>query len=219
MDRPPRKVSFIVDGFNLYFSLREMEGLSKKPSKWLDLRRLCESYLFAIGRHVGTRTELADIHYFSAYATHATVRDKGIVDRHRIYVEALEGTGVRVTMSRFKYRDARCPHCKTVYKRSEEKETDVAMAVKLLEVFARSEASIAVLITGDTDLRPAITTARRLFPQNTIGIITPFLRHTTVMQERGDFHFKVSQKLVQSSQFPNPVRLADGQVLLKPPGW
>ena len=39
------------------------------------------------------------------------------------------------------------------------------------------------------------------------------------MQEVGDFHFKVSQKLVQAAQFPDPVRLADGRVLAKPPGW
>jgi len=219
MDKPLRKISFVVDGLNLYFSLRELEGLSKKPSKWLDLRRMCESFVQAIGQHLGVRTELETIHYFSAYATHAKVHDRGIVDRQRTYVAALESTGVSVTMSQFKYRDARCPHCRTVFKRAEEKETDVAMAVKLLEVFARSEAEIAVLITGDTDLRPAINTARRLYPQTTIGIITPFLRHTTEMQECGDFHFKVSQKLVQASQFPNPFVLADGRVLTRPPGW
>jgi uncharacterized LabA/DUF88 family protein len=219
MDKPLRKVSFIVDGFNLYFSLREMEGLSKKPSRWLDLRRMCESFVQAIGQHLGVRTELSGIHYFSAYATHATVRDKGIVDRHRTYVAALESTGVSVTMSQFKYRDLRCPHCRTVFKRAEEKETDVAMAMKLLEVFALSEAPIGVLMTGDSDLVPAVHTARRLFPENTIGIITPFLRHTTEMQEIGDFHFKVSQKLAQSAQFPNPIRLPDGRVIAKPNGW
>ena len=122
-------------------------------------------------------------------------------------------------MSPFKNRDVRCPHCKTVFKRAEEKETDVAIAVKLLEVLMTGEASIAVLITGDTDFRPAITTARRLFPGNHVGIITPFLRHTTEMQEIGDFHFKVSQKLVHAAQFPNPLRLPDGRVLAKPPGW
>ena len=137
MDSQSGRVSFIVDGLNLYHSLREMEGLSKKPSRWLDLRRLCESYLFAIGQRFALRTELAAIHYFSAYS----------------------------------------------------------------------------------DLRPAITTARRLFPQNKVGVVTPFLRHTTEMQEIGDFHFKVSQKLVHASQFPNPLRLADGRVLAKPAGW
>lgn len=218
MDKPAREVSFIVDGFNLYYSLRAMEGLSKKPSRWLNLRRLCESFLHPISQRLGVRAELGRIHYFSAYAN-ARMRDKESVDRLRSYVMALEATGVSVTMSNFKYRDARCPHCNTLFKRPEEKETDVAMAVKLLEVFALSESPIAVLMTGDTDLRPAVSTARRLFPQNTIGIVTPFLRHTTEMQEAGDFHFKVSQRLVQAAQFPDPVRLADGRVLAKPPGW
>ena len=219
MDRESGRVSFVVDGLNLYHSLREMEGLSKKPSRWLDLRRLCESYLFAIGQRLAVRTELAGIHYFSAYPTPTTVREKDAVERQRTYVAALEATAVSVTMSPFKNRDVRCPHCRSVFTRAEEKETDVAMAVKLLEVCARGEASIGVLLTGDSDLRPAITTARRLFPQNKFGVITPFLRHTTEMQEIGDFHFKVSQKLVHASQFPNPLRLANGRVLAKPAGW
>lgn len=219
MDSPTKRVSFIVDGLNLYFSLREMEGLSKKPSRWLDLRRLCESYLFAMGQNLGVRTALGEIHYFAAYPPPATARIKGVVDWQHTYVAAIESTGVSVTMSPFKNRDVRCTQCRAVFKRAEEKETDVAIAVKLLEVLMTGEAEIAVMITGDTDFRPAISTARRLFPANHIGIITPFLRHTTEMQEAGDFHFKISQKLVQSSQFPNPVRLPDGQVLLKPPGW
>ena len=52
-----------------------------------------------------------------------------------------------------------------------------------------------------------------------IGVVTPFLRHTTEMQEIGDFHFKVSQKLVHAARFPDLVKLADGRVLVKPPGW
>jgi uncharacterized LabA/DUF88 family protein len=212
MDRPVRSVSFLVDGLNLYFSLHEMEGLSKTPSKWLDLRRMCESFLPYIGRRFGVRAELSAIHYFAAYASHGA-------ERQHAYVSAIESTGVSVRISPFKKRDVRCTHCKAVFKRAEEKETDVAIAAKLFEVLMTGEASIAVLITGDTDFRPAISTARRLFPDNPIGIITPFLRHTTEMQEIGDFHFKVSQRLVHASQFPNPLRLPDGRVLVKPAGW
>lgn len=219
MDIPSPRVSFIVDGLNLYFSLREMEGLSRKPSRWLDLRGMCDSFVQAIGQDLGVRTALGEIHYFAAYPPPATLRAKGVVDWQHTYVEALEATGVSVTMSPFKHRDVRCSHCKAIFKRAEEKETDVAIAVKLLEVLMTGEAEIAVMITGDTDFLPAIRAARRLFPAKQIGIITPFLRHTTEMQEAGDFHFKISQKLVHASQFPNPVRLADGRVLLKPPGW
>ena len=154
MDRAAKKVSFIVDGFNLYYSLREMEGLTKKPCRWLDLRRLCASFLQPIGSRLGCRAELGKVHYFSAWVTHRTVRDRGVVDRHRTYVSALESTDVSVTMSQFKYKDIRCLHCWSDFKRPEEKETDVAMAMKLLEVFAVSEAPIAVLMTGDSDLVP-----------------------------------------------------------------
>jgi uncharacterized LabA/DUF88 family protein len=219
MDRVTKRVSFIVDGFNLYYSLREMEGLTKKPCKWLDLHKLCESFPQPIGSRLGCRAELGEIHYFSAWVTHRTVHDKGVMDRHRTYVSALESTGVAVTMSQFKYKDVRCPHCRAAFKRPEEKETDVAMAVQLIELFATGEASVAVLMTGDSDMKPAIRGARRLFPENTIGIITPFLRHTTEMQSFGDFHFKVSQPLVQAAQFPRLLKLADGSILTKPASW
>lgn len=103
-----RRASFLVDGLNLFFSLREMEGLSKTPSRWLDLRRLCENYLPYIGRRFGVRAELGTIYYFAAYAAHAA-------EQQRTYVSAIESTGVSVTVSPFKNRDVRCSHCKAVF--------------------------------------------------------------------------------------------------------
>lgn len=213
------KVSFLVDGFNLYYSLREIQGLSKKPAKWLDLRKLCAGYLQPIRSHLGERTELAAVHYFSAYATHRTPRDPGVVTRHQAYVAALESTGVDCVMSQFKRKDVLCPHCGKKYHRHEEKETDVAIAVKLLEILSTGEADVAVLITGDTDLLPAIRTARALFPEKKIGVLTPFLRHTTEMQGTADFHLKVSQRAVQSAQFPPTLTLGDGMTIVRPAGW
>lgn len=214
-----QKVSFLVDGFNLYYSLRQIQGLSKTPAKWLDLRRLCEGYLPSIRSHLGQKTELAAIHYFSAYAMHRVKHDPDVVERHRTYVAALSSTGVRCEMSQFKRKDAICPYCGKTYYRHEEKETDVAIAVNLLRVLASGEAGVAVLITGDTDLLPAIRTARSLFPEKKIGVVTPFLRHTTEMQISGDFHFKMSQKAVQSAQFPPVIHLPDGKTLVKPTDW
>jgi uncharacterized LabA/DUF88 family protein len=193
--------------------------MSKQPAKWLDLRKLCENLLPPIGKALGERAELAAVHYFSAYAFHRTPHDRAVVDRHATYVAALQSTGVRVVMSRFKNKEMHCPLCNRVYLRPEEKETDVAMAMKLLEVFTVGEASTAVLVAGDTDLLPAIATARRLFPQRGIGIVTPFLRHTTQMQTAGDFHFGISQRMVQSAQFPTVITLPDGGELTRPAGW
>jgi uncharacterized LabA/DUF88 family protein len=213
------KVSFLVDGFNLYHSLGEMQALSKHPVRWLDLKKFCEGYLHSIRSHIGQKTELAGVHYFWAYAYHRVQRDQDVVDRQRAYVAALEGTGVECVMSQFKRKDVRCPRCGKTYQRHEEKETDVGIAVKLLEILSTGEADVVVLITGDTDLLPAIRTARLLYPEKKVGVLTPFLRHTTEMQGTADFHLKVSQKAVQSAQFPATLTIGSGTTIVRPAGW
>lgn len=65
-----KRVAFLIDGFNLYHSLRELERLTKSPVKWLDLTRLCSAYLHAVRSALGERVELAAVTYFSALATH-----------------------------------------------------------------------------------------------------------------------------------------------------
>jgi len=40
-----KRVCFIVDGFNLYHSLKEVEHRQGRSCHWLDLPGLCSSYL------------------------------------------------------------------------------------------------------------------------------------------------------------------------------
>jgi hypothetical protein len=58
------RVSFLVDGLNLYHSLVEVEKVSKARVRWLDLRKLCASYLHAVRSAVGQRVDLAAINYY-----------------------------------------------------------------------------------------------------------------------------------------------------------
>ena len=57
-------VRFLVDGFNLYHSLREVRRKTGVECRWLDVRSLCESTLHTIGGGA----EIAQIDYFSALA-------------------------------------------------------------------------------------------------------------------------------------------------------
>jgi hypothetical protein len=133
------RVSFLVDGLNLYHSLREVEKVSKARVQWLDLRKLCASYLHAVRGAMGQRVELGKVDYFSAVASHLTVRDSEAAGRQAAYLSALRDSGVNLTLSRFKQKDVTCPRCGNRFQRYEEKETDVAIAMKLMEVAARGE--------------------------------------------------------------------------------
>lgn len=213
------RVSFLVDGLNLYHSLKEVERISKGRVRWLDLRRLCASYLHAVRSAVGERVELGAVHYFSAIANHLTTRNPAAVDQQAAYVSVLQETGVDLTLSRFKQKEVSCPRCGSRFIRYEEKETDVAIGMRLMEIAARGESEIVVLISGDTDLVPAIRAAKRFSPNLTIGVAFPFLRHNAELKAVADFTFSVGQKDIQRAQLPAAVTLSDGRTILKPVGW
>jgi uncharacterized LabA/DUF88 family protein len=156
-----KRTAFLVDGFNLYHSITEAAAARPGSSlKWLDLRALWASLLHVIGNHA----HLEAVYYFSALATHRQSADPHMVQRHRCLLACLEATGICIELGRFKPKRVYCPTCKTMVIRHEEKETDVAVAVRLLELFFTEACDTAVLVTGDTDLAPAIRTARQRFP-------------------------------------------------------
>ena len=150
------RVVYLVDGFNLYHSLREAERSRGRSLRWLDLSALCSSLLHA----VPGRSELAGVIYFSALARHMETARPGTVARHLRYLDALQATGVETVLSQFKRRQVRCPYCGRVRDRWEEKQTDVGIAVRLMKLAAVGACGRVFVVSGDTDLVPAISEAR-----------------------------------------------------------
>lgn len=230
------RVAFLVDGFNLYHSIRDAEKqVAARPQRWLDLRSFCQDYV----RHFGRAAVLEDVYYFSALATHLEGSKPDILTRHRTYIDALMSTGVHVALANFKVRDkyvslAHCsfrlrwfkrpiripiPGCTVVFQRAEEKETDVAIAAKMFELLHTGAADVIVLVSGDTDLLPAIRTAQRLFPAVPISVCFPFRRHNADLKQAVQRSFKVRKEQYAKHQLPNPVMLPNGKPIHKPARW
>lgn len=122
---PTGRTTFLIDGFNLYHSVIEASiDLHGASTKWLNIRALCESYLYTLGPN--NKTE--QLYYFSALAHHKTARDRGTVARHLAFIDCLKSTGFQVELARFKEKWVWCDGCKQIRLRHEEKETDVALA-------------------------------------------------------------------------------------------
>jgi hypothetical protein len=214
----PVKVSFLVDGFNMYHSLKTLQGASGASVKWLDLQKLCQTYLQAVRNAIGERVDLAAIHWFSARPNHLASHSPDTLKRYDAYAAALTATGVDVNLSQFKRKDTTCPRCKKTFTRYEEKETDVAIAVRLLECLV-SECGTAVLISGDTDLIPAIRVANRLMPRCKVGVGFPFMRHNNELESAANYSFKIGQKDIQRAQLPAEIRTGAGELIRKPSAW
>lgn len=211
------RVVFLVDGFNLYHSLVEAQrDAGGKTTKWLDLGRLCTSYLHIAGHIIGCRAELKQIYYFSASPTH---RSQDKIDRHVLYVRCLRATGVDVQLGRFKKKTVRCNRCSRDIITHEEKETDVAIASKLFEICQFDQADITILMTGDTDLAPAVITCKRLFPSKPILFAFPYKRTNAELAKIAPESFSIKLKSCLRCQFPNPLVFPDGSKIHKPSLW
>lgn len=121
------KIYFFVDGFNLYHAL---DNFANGPDhhryrkyKWISLTRLAACF-------ITKRDTLAGVDYFTALATW----DAGKVSRHNLFIKAQENEGVNVIYGQFKKRDRYCNRCKHWGSSVEEKETDVNIALRLLQL-------------------------------------------------------------------------------------
>ena len=196
-----RRISVFVDGFNLYHALGSMKD---QRFKWLDLKavakRLCRPHT----------EQVVQIHYFSAYAEWAPAKK----ERHQQYVAALEASGVNVMMGHFKHKDTKCDACGSIWKRPEEKETDVNVALQMLDRAYRDEYDDAMLISRDSDLKPAVELVLKRFTDKRVIVVAPPMRgHSSDLMKVASECRKITPGMVRTSLLPEFVADSNGQVV------
>jgi uncharacterized LabA/DUF88 family protein len=154
------RVACFVDGFNLYHAIND---LGCDYYKWVNLRKLLE---FFIDR---TAHRLVSIFYFSAFASWLP----GPYARHQQYVKALRANGVVTVLGRFKTKILNCRKCGCEWSAHEEKESDVNIALWMLDRAYRNEYDRGYLVSSDSDLVPAVKLLRKRFPEKVVKAIAP----------------------------------------------
>jgi uncharacterized LabA/DUF88 family protein len=211
-----KRISFLIDGFNLYHSIKDLEKIHGIKAKWLNLYSLCQSYLYLFGKDA----VLQDIFYFSAYPNHLSISNPDTITRHKDFITCIEDLGVNVILGRFKEKKVYCNNCKTIINKHEEKETDVAIAVKVIELFHNDSCDIQVLVSGDTDLAPAVRTSLSIFPKKQICFAFPFNRKMKELSKLSTFpSFSIGNGSYQKHCLPDPYVLKDGRKISKPLTW
>jgi uncharacterized LabA/DUF88 family protein len=181
------RVSILIDGFNLYHSLLDAERKLKQCVKWLDIRALISSYPQVIG---GCPT-ISNLEYYSAFAKHRIPTDPSVIRRHQSYLDALRTSGAQIQLGRFKACQQTCKVCHRSYIRYEEKETNVALATGIIEACMDPSMNTLVLVSGDSDLAPALRMVRRRFPAKRIGIAFPYQRISEDLKRSCDSHWRL----------------------------
>lgn len=207
----PRVIAY-VDGFNLYHGLRER---FRHRYLWLDLHRLAQ--------RLRPRDTIVAVRYFTA----AVRNDPPALARQQAYLAALRahcGPTLEIVLGRYQAKQRTCKQCGAAWTAYEEKETDVNIAVSLVADTASAAADIALLITADSDLCPAIRTARKISANlgTGLGMIAAFppRRNSSEMKTLIPGAFTLSHADIRNSLLPNVVTdAATGQQFRRPAKW
>lgn len=139
--------------------------------------------------------------------------------RHKLYIRALENEGISVVYGEFKRKQKHCNLCRKDFWSFEEKQTDVNIALSLFQLAVADRYDRAVIISGDTDLLPAVRAVRTTFPAKEIGVVIPIGRASEDFKKQADFHYKMREQHLASSRFGDVVVLRDNTTISCPVSW
>lgn len=202
-----RRTIVYVDGFNLYHGSRQLTG---RKYLWLDLGRLCR-------RLLASDESLVSIEYFTARVRNNLPSEQ----RQDTYLQALATHCplVKITEKRFQKQTRQCRSCTARWITYEEKESDVNIAISVVEDAALDRFDTAILMSGDSDLSPAVRAAKRLRPQAQVVAVFPPLRSSDPLRKVVDRTLHIDQRMLRRSQLPDEVVTAGGIKLSRPAYW
>jgi len=196
-----------VDGFNLYHGLHEKYH---RRYLWLDLEHLVQ--------RLRPRDQILAVRYFTAL-----VKDEpAALARQRAYLGALSvhSNAIEIILGRYQTKTMACRQCGNVWTSYEEKETDVNIAVSLVADAAAAASDIALIISADSDLCPAIRTARSLNPGRGMIAAFPPRRSSFEIRTLIPGAFTIAAADVRNSLLPEIVSdRSTGRVYKRPGKW
>lgn len=167
-----KRVAFYVDGYNLYHSINNI--VKNNPGlnylKWLDLRKLFSNFL------VSGQEELVDIFFYTAEPTHTK---PDVQNRYRALLDAYQRfLNIRAVYGKFKAKPASCKQCRATWWRHEEKESDVNLALGIVQAAYERQYDKVYIVTQDSDMAPAVALAERVCPGLVHLLTPPAIRHS-----------------------------------------
>jgi uncharacterized LabA/DUF88 family protein len=216
-----KRVFAMIDGFNLYHALiyfrggaTEEERAKYQKYKWICFRTLISRFLDL------DKEELSEVILFTSYP----YWDQAKRMRQQTYLTALKYSGVRHVLGEFKENWIECrATCKESFDKPAEKQTDVNIAISIIE-YAK-DYDVLILITGDSDQVPAIRVLKKLYPEKTVYILPPIGRNSKeLVRAAGKNSRKIMKEEDLAASFlPNPVegKNEEGKLvqIWKPASW
>jgi uncharacterized LabA/DUF88 family protein len=203
---PKLRVITYIDGFNLYFGLREKNW---QKYMWLDLVALATSL-----------TKPSQVLVMTKYFTSRISGSKSKEERQSAYLDAL-GTveGLQIFYGRFQDDRKTCQKCGHAGFMPQEKKTDVNIATQLLCDAYSDAFDVAIVISGDADLVPPVAALKQLFAKKRVVIAFPPNRFSVELATSAHFFQNIYESKFRTSRLPETVTTSKGISITKPKKW
>jgi uncharacterized LabA/DUF88 family protein len=203
------RVIAYVDGFNLYYGLREQGW---RRFYWLNIRRLIEGLLKPNQRLISTK-------YFTSLVS-STPSDPDKNRRQVAYLDALRTIpDFRIIYGHYLHNTQKCRKCGATWVVSDEKMTDVNIATEMMVDAFQDSLDTAIVVSADSDLSGPIEAVRRLFPAKRVVVFFPPGRSSKRLMQVAHGFVKIPRNKLAQSQFPEQVKAPAGVVIHRPPTW
>ena len=206
-----------IDGFNFYYG-----AVKDTPYKWLNFKKLFESLL-------APAHQILSIKYFTAIVTGKIDPDQPI--RQKTFIRALKKfiPEISVYYGKFLSHNVFKPLAYPIDQntfgkkikfvnviKTEEKGSDVNIAVHLLNDAWLDHYDCAVIVSNDSDLAESLRLVKEQHKKK-IGLITPGKTHPSrELLKYADFTKRIRKGVLGASQLPDPI---PGTTIHKPKVW
>jgi uncharacterized LabA/DUF88 family protein len=203
---PRRKAIVYIDGYNLYFAIKEKgwQGLL-----WLDIVTLARNLL-------GENQDLVRVKYFTARIKRP--EDKRL--RQNLYLDALSTlSDLDIYYGDYQQNTMTCLNCANNWLDDREKQTDVNIAIQMLnDAHTSDKVDDLLLITADSDQCPAMNMIRSMGKR--VVIVLPPGRNTYLeIQKSADGRLTLKGKKLRDALLPSTLTRIDGFIINRPPEY
>jgi uncharacterized LabA/DUF88 family protein len=209
------RTSIYIDGFNLYYG-----AVKGTPYKWLDFHA---AFTMLLQPH----HRITAINYFTAQVSGK--RDPQQPVRQQTYWRALQASTPTLQLFKgtFLTHEVRAPLAQPLpgqryakVLKTEEKGSDVNLAVHLLNDAWLDAYDCALIVSNDSDLAEAMRLVRARHPAKRLGLVFPRRESgghpSRELSQHAHFVLRLGERVLAACQLPNPI---PGTRIHKPAAW
>ena len=211
-----KKVIFYVDGFNFYYGIKDISKHKPDWRKfyWLDLVKFFSQFLL-------DDEELVEVNYFTARPKNSgkTIRQNMLMSCNK----AINGDKLKIHYGKYQDKSMTCrasDGCGKEYMHWEEKQTDVNLAIKIVEDCHNNRCDKVVLVSGDSDFLPPLKLVKNYYTSIDLLTLFPPAKYTNSIVQLGKPWISLENHKPKWNKaiLPNEVVIG-GKTYMRPKEW